>query len=88
LDDHLTTDNDRTFFQFDDDKMPAGFHKELNQTASGAVGVIQDTRGRFKLESDSPAFDLGFEPIPIDKIGLYVDEYRRRLPEPGPIAGQ
>jgi len=30
----------------------------------------------FRLRSDSPAFDLGFQQIPIEKIGLYRDEYR------------
>jgi len=30
----------------------------------------------FRLQSDSPAFSLGFQPIPVQKIGLYADEYR------------
>ncbi len=30
----------------------------------------------FQLRHDSPAFKLGFKPIPMEKIGLYSDEYR------------
>ena len=36
--------------------------------------------GDFRLKEDSPAFDLGFKPIPIDRIGLVVDAYRKHLP--------
>ncbi len=34
----------------------------------------------FRLQADSPALKLGFRPIPLDKIGLYLDDYRRTLP--------
>ena len=39
-------------------------------------------KGDFRLKPDAKVFkDLpGFQPIPFDKIGLFVDEYRRRLP--------
>jgi hypothetical protein len=30
----------------------------------------------------SPAWGRGFKPIPADKIGLYLDEFRRTLPRP------
>jgi len=33
----------------------------------------------FRLKDDSPAWRMGFEPIPFDKIGLVQDEYRRDL---------
>ena len=36
--------------------------------------------GDFQLRPDSPAFSLGFEPIPVEKIGLYEDEYRATWP--------
>jgi hypothetical protein len=32
----------------------------------------------FRLHPDSPAFSLGFQRIPVEKIGLYRDEYRTR----------
>ena len=35
----------------------------------------------FRLRDDSPAYQVGFERIPIEKIGLYVDEYRSKLSE-------
>jgi hypothetical protein len=31
----------------------------------------------FRLQEDSPAYKLGFKPIPFEKIGLYESEYRR-----------
>ena len=31
----------------------------------------------FRLRPDSPALALGFQPIPVAKIGLYSDEYRK-----------
>ena len=34
----------------------------------------------FRLEPDSPAFALGFKPIPVDKIGPYKDELRASWP--------
>ena len=40
----------------------------------------------FSLRRDSPAWNLGFQPIPLDKIGPYRDELRAALPgsKPGP----
>ena len=35
----------------------------------------------FQLAADSPAWKLGFEPIPFHEMGLYVDEYRLTLPQ-------
>jgi Right handed beta helix region len=34
----------------------------------------------FELRDDSPAYKLGFKPIPFEKIGLYKDQYRTKLP--------
>lgn len=45
----------------------------------GNAGVEVTSRG-IRLRKDSPAFKLGFQPIPLDKIGLYKDTYRKRLP--------
>ena len=33
----------------------------------------------FRLQGDSPAFALGFQPIPVDKIGPYQDDLRASL---------
>jgi len=34
----------------------------------------------FRLRDDAPVYELGFKPIPIEKIGLREDEYRKGLP--------
>lgn len=34
----------------------------------------------YRLKPDSPAFQLGFEPIPVEKIGCYRDELRASWP--------
>jgi len=34
----------------------------------------------FRLKPESPALELGFKPIPMEKIGLYNDEYRASWP--------
>ncbi len=31
----------------------------------------------FRLQESSPAYKIGFKPIPFEKIGLYESEYRR-----------
>jgi hypothetical protein len=36
--------------------------------------------GNFRLKADSPAFKIGFQPIPLEKIGLYKDDIRTSLP--------
>jgi len=34
----------------------------------------------YRLQPDSPAFALGFEPIPVDRIGPYEDDRRASWP--------
>jgi hypothetical protein len=36
----------------------------------------------FTLRRDSPAWKMGFQPIPLDKIGLYRDDFRAGPCEP------
>jgi hypothetical protein len=44
---------------------------------------IVDLRNRdYRLREDSPAWEAGFEPIPVERIGLVVDEYRRSVSRP------
>lgn len=45
----------------------------------GDAGVEVTPKG-VRLRKNSPAFRIGFQPIPVQKIGLYRDAYRRRLP--------
>lgn len=43
-------------------------------------GFVDPENGNFQLKQDSPAYTFGFKRIPVEKIGLYVDEYRTSLP--------
>jgi hypothetical protein len=45
----------------------------------GDAGVEITPKG-VRLRKDSPAYKMGFQPIPVEKIGLYRDAYRKRLP--------
>ncbi|MBN1671253.1 MAG: right-handed parallel beta-helix repeat-containing protein [Kiritimatiellae bacterium] len=48
-------------------------------------GFVDLENDDYRLRPDSPAWTLGFKPIPFDKIGLVIDEYRRGpLPPPDP----
>ena len=49
-------------------------------------GFVDAAHGNYALKRDSAVFTEmpGFSPIPINKIGLYVDQYRLRLPTRGP----
>lgn len=53
-----------------------------NIVYDGDPGFVDLAKSDFRLKPDSQVFkDLpGFQPIPFDKMGLYVDEYRQRLP--------
>jgi len=46
----------------------------------GDPGFIAPEKLNFQLKEDSPAYKLGFQRIPMEKIGLYRDEYRISLP--------
>ena len=41
---------------------------------------LNPTALNFQLRDDSPAYKLGFQRIPVEKIGLYQDDYRRSVP--------
>lgn len=41
---------------------------------------VDPAHGDFRLRDDSPAWALGFERIPVEKIGLYEDEARASWP--------
>ena len=54
------------------------------------IGSIEGNRGsvdpenmNFQLKDDSPVYKLGFQRIPIEKIGLYKDELRALWPKVG-----
>lgn len=47
----------------------------------GDPGFVDAEALNFQLREDSPAYALGFQRIPMERIGLYLDEYRRERPE-------
>jgi len=54
-----------------------------NNLTNGAPGFVSEITDRstakdFALRKDSPAWKLGFQKIPVESIGLYRDEYRRK----------
>lgn len=52
-----------------------------NKIIAGDPGFVDMANADFRLRDDSPAFQLGFRKIPIEKIGLYIDTYRTALPD-------
>jgi len=42
---------------------------------------VDAVRGDYRLRADSPAWDIGFRPIPLDRIGIVADGWRRFIPE-------
>lgn len=62
----------------------ASLAAQTNMTYAADPGFMDGTALNFALHRDAPQFkDLpGFREIPFGKIGLYTDEYRRRLPTP------
>jgi hypothetical protein len=53
-----------------------------NLVTAADPGFVDVEHGNLALKSDSVVFQKlpGFAPIPFDKIGLLVDEYRQELP--------
>jgi len=47
---------------------------------AGDPGFADRARGDFRLKPDSPAWRMGFERIPLERIGLVVDETRAAVP--------
>ena len=43
---------------------------------------IDPQKMNFQLSDNSPAYKLGFQHIPVEKIGLYNDEFRILLSVP------
>ncbi len=45
----------------------------------GDPGFISFTREDFRLHDDSQALKMGFTQIPVEKIGLHIDQWRKQL---------
>ncbi len=66
---------------FGDPEVTAELEKRGNILTPSNPGITDIENENFTLKEDSPAFTVGFKPIPFDKIGLYIDAYRTKLPE-------
>ncbi len=53
------------------------FQDNLTETDPG---FVDPDNMNFQLKDDSPAYELGFQRIPMEGIGLYKDRYRTALP--------
>jgi hypothetical protein len=63
------------------DSTAAGeFRNAGNILVNGDPGFVDVKNRNFRLRKDSPAWKLGFKPIPFEKIGLVADEFRPALP--------
>lgn len=51
-----------------------------NFTEGGPM-FVEPEKMDFRLRPNSPAFEVGFKQIPMERIRLYEDDYRRSLPE-------
>lgn len=45
-------------------------------------GFVDLAQADFRLRNDAPVYKLGFQEIPLEQIGLFVDDFRKKLPEP------
>ena len=70
-----------TEFGRDNSTIVLKFTQQGNNVIAGDPGFVSLANGDFRLREGSPAFQLGFEKIPVEKIGLYRDTYRKSLPE-------
>lgn len=61
----------------------AQFESVNNYRTDGDPGFVDYKNGDFNLKSDSEVFKKidGFEALPFDRMGLYLDEYRKSIPE-------
>jgi hypothetical protein len=57
---------------------PEWLRLEANHVGAEA-GLVDPAKRDFRLRRDSPVWKLGFQPIPVERIGLREDEFRREL---------
>ncbi|MGV8134138.1 MAG: right-handed parallel beta-helix repeat-containing protein [Mangrovibacterium sp.] len=58
---------------------------ENNYIEKEVPSYIQIEQGRLYPENEQVLKDIGFQKIPFDSIGLYIDEYRKVLPQKIPV---
>jgi hypothetical protein len=69
------------------DTASAAITNGTNLTYTSDPGFVNMKAYNFQLRSDNKIFkDLpNFKPLPIDKMGLFIDEYRKTLPTDGEV---
>jgi len=60
----------------------AQFESVNNYRTDSDPGFVDYENGNFNIKPDSEVFTMipGFEAVPFDKMGLYIDEYRKFIP--------
>jgi len=66
-------------YKYGDQDITDILEKYGNKVIDVDPGFVDVGDEDFQLKGDSPAWKLGFKRIPIEKIGLYKDEYRTLL---------
>jgi hypothetical protein len=51
-----------------------------NNYVGADPGFVAPDKMDFRLKKDSPAWAIGFQPIPFEKIGVRADQYRKAPP--------
>jgi len=62
------------------EKKTRPFLRMEKNLVSVEVGLVSPEKGDYRLRKDSPAFKIGFRPLPIDKMGLYRSPDRASWP--------
>jgi len=67
-------------YPFGDSTMTKQLEGHGNVLTGGDPGFVDLERGNFQLRAGSPAYRMGFKRIPIGKIGLMRDAFRKTVP--------
>ncbi|MDZ7330854.1 MAG: right-handed parallel beta-helix repeat-containing protein [candidate division KSB1 bacterium] len=76
---YLNLDTEANYRYFKRDQADQVGDLQGNLIINSDPGFKNIKQADFRLKPSSPAFKLGFKEIPIEKIGLFRDEYRREL---------
>ncbi len=76
-DDHITRPSDWIYLTFENDDVRDELVNNKNTVIDRNPGFSSVENANWKLKKESPAFELGFQPIPIERIGLQKDNYRK-----------
>jgi hypothetical protein len=82
---NLDTEEDYLYFTRNDTENLREFKDNFILDSDPGFENIEN--GDFRLKPNSPALKRGFKKIPIEKIGLFVDEYRKELPQKRDVYG-